>query len=125
MLVPMARTLEHLGYQLLATTGTRRVLLDAGLTGVTEASLDANAENSLYRYMAEDTLAFVINTTRPRKRRIDPNHMRRLVLTYNIPYCTTLEAAQALVDALEAMGRERAFTYTPLKAFPGKDQGAN
>ena len=124
-LIPMARTLQKLGYQLLATTGTRQVLLDGGLENIAEASLDVAAENSLFRYMAEDTLALVINTTRPRKRRIDPNHMRRLVLTYNIPYCTTLEAAQALVDALEAMGRERAFTYAPLRGYDRKESRTN
>ncbi len=125
LIVPLARKLHGLGYQLLATKGTRQVLLEAGLPAVTEASLDVKAENSLFRYMIDDTLAIVINTTRPRKRRIDPTHMRRLVLTYNIPYCTTLEAAQALVNALEAMGRERVFTYMPLKGFAGQPPGAN
>lgn len=125
LLVPMARTLHQLGYQLLATKGTRKVLQEAGLVDVSETSLDVTADNSLFRYMAEDSLAIVINTTRPRKRRIDATHMRRLVLTYNIPYYTTLEAAQALVSALETMGRERKFVYTPLKGFPRESPGAN
>ena len=56
--------------------------------------------------MAEKNLALVINTTRPRKRRIDPNHMRRLVLTYNIPYCTTLAAARASASAIRAISLE-------------------
>ncbi len=116
-LVPMARSFHKLGYRLLASTGTRRILLEAGLPEVTEASLDVGQADSLFEYMANDTLALVINTTQPRKRRIDPNHLRRLVLTYNVPYCTTLEAAQALVSALEEMGPGRAFTYTPLRGF--------
>jgi carbamoyl-phosphate synthase large subunit len=113
----MARTLQSLGYQLLATPGTRRVLLAEGLEHVTETSLEIGDGTSLYHYMVRDSLALVINTTQPRKRRIDPTHLRRLVLTYNIPYCTTMEAARALVDALSAMGRERRFTYLPLKGF--------
>ena len=108
---------RKLGYQLLATPGTRRVLLDAGISEVTEASLEMGREDSLYKYMAGDSLALVINTTDSRKRSIDPTHLRRLVLTYNVPYCTTLQAALALVNALEAMGTEREFTYEPLRGY--------
>ncbi|MCZ6628301.1 MAG: carbamoyl-phosphate synthase large subunit, partial [SAR324 cluster bacterium] len=91
-LVPMARSFRKLGYHLLATPGTRQVLLEAGIAEVTEASLEMGREDSLYKYMVGDSLALVINTTDSRKRRIDPTHLRRLVLTYNVPYCTTLQA---------------------------------
>jgi hypothetical protein len=73
--------------------------------------------------MVNDTLALVINTTRPRKRKIDPTHLRRLMLAYNIPYCSTIEAASALVNALAELGRERKFTYVPLRGYkqdPGR-----
>ena len=115
--VPIARTLRELGYDLLSTPGTRQVLLDAGLDEVVETRLDPEAPGNLYHHMAENNVALVINTTGSGKRRIDPTHLRRLVLTYRIPYCTTLEAAMALVDALAALGPERNFTYTPLKAY--------
>jgi len=91
--------------------------MEAGVKDVTQTSLEAGDGDSLFNYMVRDTLALVINTTHPRKRRIDPTHLRRLVLTYNIPYCTTMEAAHALVEAMAAMGRPRHFTYTPLKGF--------
>ena len=115
--VPLARTLQGLGYRLLATPGTRKSLLEGGLGDITETNLSMESETSLYAHMLRGDLALVINTTTPGRRRIDPTHLRRLVLTYNIPYCTTLQAAQALVNALEVMGRERAFTYTPLKGY--------
>ena len=115
--VAIARTLQRLGYRLLATPGTRKTLLKGGLGDITETNLSMESETSLYTHMQQGDLALVINTTTPGRRRIDPTHLRRLVLTYNIPYCTTLQAAQALVNALEVMGRERAFAYTPLKGF--------
>jgi hypothetical protein len=65
--------------------------------------------------MTSGQVALVINTTQPMKRRIDASHFRRLTLTYNIAYCTTVEAAQALATALGALGKDRPFTYTPLK----------
>jgi len=121
--VAIARTLQGLSYRLLATPGTRKSLLESGLGDITETNLSMESETSLYTHMQQGDLALVINTTTPGRRRIDPTHLRRLVLTYNIPYCTTLQAAQALVNALEVMGRERAFTYAPLKGFREVGEG--
>ncbi|MEE8395112.1 MAG: carbamoyl-phosphate synthase large subunit, partial [bacterium] len=118
-LAPLAATLQGLGYKLLATAGTARSLREDGVDGVVETSLDGADGEGLLHHMAAGTVALVINTTRPGKRRIDPHHLRRLVLTYNIPYCTTLEAAQALVAALGEMGPERSFTYEPLRGAGG------
>jgi len=115
--IMLARSLRSLGYTLLATPGTRRVLQEGGLTGVTETSLKAGEPGSLYEYMQAGTLALVINTTRPGKRRIDPTHLRRMVLTYQIPYCTTMEAARTLVGAMETLGPGAAFTYSPLGGY--------
>ena len=115
--VPMARTLKDLGYQLLATPGTRRVLLQAGVQPVTETVLDVERDEGIFRYMMDGELAFVINTTRTRKRRIGQTHLRRMILAYNIPYCSTLEAAHAMVSAMAEMGKERSFTYHPLRGY--------
>ncbi|MDH5752442.1 MAG: carbamoyl-phosphate synthase large subunit [Deltaproteobacteria bacterium] len=122
-MVPLARSLIGLGYSILATPGTRRALLQNGLQDVTEVSLNPGHENNLYRLMAAESVALVINTTLPHKRTIDPGHFRRLVLTYGIAYCTTIQAARALVQALEAMGRERKFTYSSLKGYAGEGAG--
>jgi len=116
-LIEIARTLQGLGYTLLASPGTRRSLLAAGIADVAETSLAVGRPNSLLDYMLADTLALVINTTRSRRRRIDPSHTRRLVLTYNIPYFTTVEAARALVNALQAVPTG-GFAYAPLRPRP-------
>ena len=116
-ITPIARALTGLGYQVLATPGTRARLMEGGLSGIVETSLKPGAPNSLYRSMADNSLALVINTTRSGKRRIDPTHLRRMVLTYNIPYCTTMEAAGTMVRAMEEMGPGRDFEYYPLLGF--------
>jgi carbamoyl-phosphate synthase large subunit len=116
-IVPIARSLHALGYRLLATPGTRAVLAAAGLSDVAATSLKPEADDNVFQHMASGELTLVINTTKPGKRRIDPTHLRRMVLIYNIAYCTTVEAARTLVGALEATGRERAFTYLPLRGY--------
>ncbi|MBI3991874.1 MAG: carbamoyl phosphate synthase large subunit, partial [Candidatus Lambdaproteobacteria bacterium] len=124
-MVPLARSLIGLGYRIVATPGTRRALAAAGIEGVVETSIDPHAQDNLYRYMFDDSLTLVINTTRPRRRRIDPTHLRRMVLTYQVPYCTTVEAAGTMVRALAALGREQHFTYTPLKGYAPPATGAS
>ena len=124
-MVPLARTLIDLGYRILATPGTRRALAAGGIEGVVETSIDPHAKDNLYRYMFDDSLTLVINTTRPRRRKIDPTHLRRMVLTYQMPYCTTMEAAGTMVRALAALGREQHFTYTPLKGYAPHEGASN
>jgi carbamoyl-phosphate synthase large subunit len=114
-MVPVAQTLQRVGYTVLATPGTRRTLTEAGLPDIQEVSLDPKHPANLYQYMTNGRVALVINTTQPMKRRIDASHFRRLVLTYNVAYCSTVQAAQALVSALGAMGKDRPFTYAPLR----------
>ncbi len=118
-MVPVARTLQQVGYTVLATPGTRRVLAAAGLRDIQETSLDPASPVNLYQHMTNGRMALVINTTQPMKRRIEATHFRRIALTYNIAYCTTVEAARALVNALGAMGKDRAFTYLPLRETAG------
>jgi carbamoyl-phosphate synthase large subunit len=114
---PLARALVTLGYKVLATPGTRQALLGAGLEQVEEATLKMDSPNSVFSHMVNDTLALVINTTRPRKRKMDPTHLRRLMLAYNIPYCSTIEAASTLVNALAEVGKFRNFTYLPMRGY--------
>ena len=119
-MAPLAKTLQQLGYKILATNGTKQVLDSEGVTDVVATSLTHDDANNLYEHMAAGTVALVINTTRHGKRKIDSHHLRRLVLTYEIPYCTTVEAARALVEALEDIGVENPFSYTPLRGYsPG------
>jgi carbamoyl-phosphate synthase large subunit len=118
-MVPVARTLQRVGYTVLATPGTLRVLEAAGLKGIQSTSLDPKSPTNLYQYITTGKVALVINTTRPAKKRIDSSHFRRLVLTYNIAYCTTVEAGQALASALDAVGKSRPFTYLPLRDKSG------
>ena len=114
---PIAKALQKLGYQLLATEGTRKVLEDNGITGVAPTSLESGAPDNIFQHMADGSLTLVINTTKPGKRRIDHTHLRRLVLTYNIPYCTTVEAARTLVEALDDLGADWDFAYLPLRGY--------
>lgn len=114
LLPPLARRLQALGYRLLATSGTTQALRNDGLQDITQTHLCFGEPGSLFEHMHSGNLALVINTTRRSRRAIGPTHLRRMLLLHQIPYCTTLEAARALLEALSIFGRSPSFTYTPL-----------
>ena len=112
--VPIAKALENAGYSILSTQGTYKVLKDAGVQNIRETHLDMMDEGSLYEYFKKDEVFLVINTTLPRKRVVDSHHIRRLILQHNVPYCTTIDAAQAFVLSLIEVGGANNFSYDPL-----------
>ena len=109
-LLSMAQQVRKLGYPILATAGTAAALRGGGIPSVEEIALSAAASPSLVEYLRAGKVALVINTTLAR-RRLAPQDLRRLVLTYHTPYCTTLEAASTLIQALSEKVR---FQYQPL-----------
>ncbi|MGK5090906.1 carbamoyl-phosphate synthase large subunit [Deltaproteobacteria bacterium TL4] len=109
---PVALELESLGYMILATQDTLDMLKEAGVTKVIKTHLNFNRKNSVFEYMQRKELALVINTKHRWKHIMDPRHIRRMTLQYNLPYCTTIEAAEQFVHALTL--KPRKFSYEPL-----------
>ena len=102
--VAAARTLERVGYTILATPGTHRTLKAAGIAALRETSLDPKSPLNLYQFITTGQVALVINTTQGTKAIADSYSIRRNALLANIPYFTTLSAGLAAVDALEVRG---------------------
>ncbi len=113
-MVPLAKKLQQLGYQLLATRGTRQCLVKAGIQQVREVHMRDQFPGSVFDDLARNQIALVINTTSSDKQRLDPYHLRRMVLNYHIPYYTTLEGAHTMVEALWSMKSQPQLHYTPL-----------
>ena len=55
-------------------------------------------------FLHRGEVALLINTTRSCKRKMGATHIRRLVLHYNLPYCTTVEGAQHYVQSFTKFG---------------------
>ncbi len=93
----LGTVLGELGYKILATKGTSNTLKNEGID-VTTCLME---DNDIEDYIKKDEVAFVINTTESRRRRIESNHLRRLALFYNLPYFTTMEGAKSFVSSLQ------------------------
>ncbi len=100
--VPAARKLAALGFEIVATGGTLRVLLDAGI--------EATRINKVLegRPHAEDAIRnrqidLVFNTTAGAKALSDSRSLRQAALLNKVPYYTTVAGALAAADAIEAL----------------------
>jgi carbamoyl-phosphate synthase large subunit len=99
---PMKK-LADLGYEILATRGTGASLSEAGLAVSTINKVYEGSPHTADR-IESGGVVLVINTVDADPKSIeDSKSMRRAALLERVPYCTTLAAARASVDAILAL----------------------
>jgi carbamoyl-phosphate synthase large subunit len=101
----IARRLRALGFQIVATQGTAEAL---ARTRVPAERVRKVAEGSphVVDALREGTIQLVVNTTHGAKAIRDSYSIRRHALLVGVPYFTTMSAALAGVDYLEAADEE-------------------
>jgi carbamoyl-phosphate synthase large subunit len=114
MVVQLARELQNLGFQLIATTGTREFLVGHGVdVGLTWKVHEIERPNILDR-MINGEVTLVINTPYGKSAYTDDTYIRRNALQLAIPCITTLTAATACVEGIRA-GRDGHNTFAALQ----------
>ena len=115
--VGLARRLEKLGYELLATKGTAQRLEEAGIKVQRLRKIQEGHPN-LLDYMRDGQLQLVMNTPSGKGARTDEGKIRAAAVAHGVPCITTIQAADAAVQAMEAM-REEAMTVQAVQdRFP-------
>ena len=97
----VARRLKELGFDIVATKGTREVLERAGVEAENVHKVGEGRPHSVDLLQNGD-IALMVNTTEGAKAIRDSRSMRRQTVLSNVPYFTTIAAAVAAVDAIEA-----------------------
>jgi carbamoyl-phosphate synthase large subunit len=103
--VDLARRLDALGYKLLATDGTAKVLDAAGLASRRVKKIQEGHPN-LLDFLTDGDVALVMNTPRGKGARTDEGRIRAAAVQAGVPCLTTIEAATAAVLAMEALRTE-------------------
>lgn len=101
-IIPIAKRLAALGFELLATSGTGAVLKEAGID-VTLLKKVQEGHPNVLDYMRNQDLHLIVNTPSGKGARTDEGRIRAAAVTHNIPYLTTIQAAEAASLAIEAM----------------------
>ena len=104
-LLPVARRLAELGFQLLATAGTAAWLAARGLAVEPVLKVHEGRPHVVDR-MINGEIALVVNTPLGRESHEDDTVIRTTALKYDIPCITTLSGAMAAAEGIEAMRRD-------------------
>ncbi len=101
-IVPVARQLHALGFKIMSTRGTARLLQTAGIPVEQVRKVHEGRPNVVDRIVNGD-VHLVINTPFGRETRSDGYHIRTAAVQHGVSNITTLAAAQASVAAIEAI----------------------
>jgi len=114
-LVPVAKKLSSLGLSLVGTKGTVEILRENGLDADLVRKVQEGSPNVI-DIMRKSEVNLIINTPSGKYSRQDHMQIMRAALDYNIPYITTVQAAQAAAMAIESM-KKGDITIEPLSHY--------
>jgi len=103
--VPIARDFIELGFKVIATEGTRRVLKAGGLEVELVLKLHEGRPH-VVDWMKNQKIQLIVNTPSGEESRVDGRTIRRTALTYKIPIVTTLAGAKATAAATRSLQSE-------------------
>jgi len=101
----LAAGLIHLGFTLVATSGTQKTLTEAGFECELVNKVMEGRPNIVDK-IKNDEITFVVNTTEGRQAINDSSLIRRSALQHKVAYSTTLTGGLAVMEGL-AFGEEQ------------------
>ena len=115
-IVNIGRSLVDMGFRLVATRGTAKVLDRHGLAVDPIHKVAEGWRPNIVDLMKQGEIALVINTPEDGRARKDSYLIRRTAVMQNIPYYTTMDGAEAALEAIEAQ-RAGPLEVRPLQAY--------
>ncbi len=118
-IIQPARKLKELGYRIVCTSGTARVLQAAGIEVETVKKVQEGRPN-LIDHMANGEIQLILNTPEGKGARTDEGRIRAASVTYGVPCVTTLPGSLAVVQSLEALREHPEPRVTSLQKWSDK-----
>ena len=104
-IVPLAQTLDNLGFNLISTKGTHKVLKANNVSALLVEKLSQGG-NMILDLIKKGELKLVINTPSGAESQNDFKAIRTAAVMHNIPYITTLQGLAAAVNGLELISKK-------------------
>lgn len=111
----VARAFEKMGYDVLGTAETMDFIRNNGLHGLAIKTAE-NGCAGMVEAIARKQVDFIINTVSGEEAIKESFSMRRASLNHNLPCCTTMAGALALVEALRSL-KETDLTISSIQEF--------
>lgn len=112
-ILAVAKELSSLGFHIVTTAGTNKFFSDHGLESEKVSKVHEGTRPNIVDKIKNGEISFVINIPEGKKSRLDSESIRRTILSYSVPYVTTVEAAKACVNAISA--GHKGLTVSPLQ----------
>jgi carbamoyl-phosphate synthase large subunit len=117
-IIDLARRLAALGFDLIATNGTARRLEEAGIK-VERVKKIAEGHPNLIDHLIDGNIGLVMNTPGGKGARTDEGRIRAATVQHGVSCITTIQAAEAVVAAIEALRGEEITVQALQDRFPG------
>jgi carbamoyl-phosphate synthase large subunit len=102
-MVPVVKDLQSLGFRVVATSGTRKVLLENGCENIDLVLKIHEGRPDVVDWIKNDWIQFIVNTPSGEESQNDGRKIRRTALDYKLPIITTIAGAKATVAALKSL----------------------
>ncbi len=99
----IAKRLAEMGFNLVATQGTAKVLTRHGMSVEVINKVAEGWRPNIVDLMKRGEIALVFNTPEDGRARKDSYLIRRTAVMQNIPYYTTVDGAQAAIGGIESL----------------------
>ena len=116
--IAISRKLVTLGLSLYGTSGTVEYLSQAGIDAHLVRKVQEGSPNVI-DLLRRGEIRLIINTPTGKQSRQDHYQIMRAAVDYSVPYITTLQAARAAAQAIDAMKREK-ITLEPISYYIGE-----
>ncbi|MEA5535100.1 carbamoyl-phosphate synthase large subunit [Crocosphaera sp. XPORK-15E] len=101
--VPVVKDLVALGFKVVATSGTQKVLEENGIEGVEVVLKLHEGRPHVIDWIKNKQIQFIINTPSGEESQVDGRMIRRTALDYKLPIITTIAGAKATVAAIRSL----------------------
>ncbi len=115
-LLPLARSLQEMGFSLIGTSGTARFLNENTLN-VKRINKIMEGQPHIGDAIINGEIALMINTTTKSSQAVaDSGNIRRMAMMHKIPYYTLMTAATASIQAIQAI-RTKDSDVAPIQSY--------
>ena len=105
-IIMIAKKLKELGFSIVATPGTAKVLKNSGLDVEMVYKVHEGRRPNTVDVIKNREISLIINTPEGKEPRRDEPSICSLAVQYNIPYITTISGALAAVNGIEALKKK-------------------
>jgi carbamoyl-phosphate synthase large subunit len=105
-IIPVAKRLKKIGFTIYATKKTSKVLRENEVENIEINKIDEGRPD-ITDFIKNRDLHLIINTPLGSSGKQDDDYIRRMAIQYKIPYITTVAAAEASVEGIEAIKKQK------------------